>query len=204
MKRLAILITSSILFLTCSQLQAQESKAGIKGGLNYSTLTGDNISGAKAQTKYHIGGFATIGITDFFALQPELIYSKKGADSDQADYNLTTLDFPFLAKIYLSDNFNIHGGPQLGVPLEAEIEANGETEGAKDRVKDLYLEGVIGVEFETDAGLNFGARYNASLNSIGDEYETIDANFPGGNVTVTEDAPDLKNSVIQAFIGFSF
>ncbi|MEQ8907830.1 MAG: porin family protein [Vicingaceae bacterium] len=204
MKKLAFLITSTILIFNLSNLEAQENKAGVKGGLNYSTMTGDDIDGAKAQAKYHIGGFATIGITEFFALQPELLYSKKGANSDNGDLNLSTLDVPFLAKIYLSDNFNIHAGPQLGVPLQAEVEANGETEDIKEQFKDLYLEGVIGIEFETDMGLMFGARYNASLGSIGDEYEAVDASVPGGNVTVTADAPDYKNSVIQAFVGFSF
>tara|TARA_B100001109_G_scaffold255524_1_gene259018 strand:+ start:26015 stop:26626 length:612 start_codon:yes stop_codon:yes gene_type:complete len=203
MKRIAIITSSLFLFLSLSSLQAQENKAGIKGGANYSNLTGDDVSGTTSRLKYHIGGFATIAVTEFFALQPELLYSTKGADTDGGELYLSTLDVPFLAKIYLSDNFNIHAGPQLGVMLNAEQEINDEREDVKKQFRDLYLEGVLGLEFVTEAGLNFGARYNYSLSTIGDDYES---SVTVGNVTATStvEAPDVRNSVLQLFVGFSF
>lgn len=60
---------------------AQEVKFGAKAGLNLSTITGGNLSGG-SRVGFHVGGLAEIGLTEKFAVQPELLLSMKGASYD--------------------------------------------------------------------------------------------------------------------------
>ena len=63
-----------VLVLVFGISNAQKTKFGIKGGLNYSTITkGDFNEGADPRTSYYIGFFGEIPlIKKVFSLQPEI------------------------------------------------------------------------------------------------------------------------------------
>jgi hypothetical protein len=191
------------LSLVCIQTAAQESALGLKGGLNFSNLNGDDISGTDGKFVYHVGGFARVGITDFVALQPEAIYSLKGADSDQGDLRLSYIDVPILAKLYLSDHLNLHAGPQFGILLNAESDFNGITTDVKEQYSTLDFAAAAGLEYELSMGLVFGARYHLSLSSIGEDYESS-VTVNGVTSTVEVEAADVRNGVMQVYMGFTF
>ncbi len=83
MKR--IILVAVILLAASVDMQAQMVKFGIKGGLNYANQTGSDITitsnnyNKEAITSYHAGLVAEIKVTDGFSVQPELLYSTKGA-----------------------------------------------------------------------------------------------------------------------------
>jgi hypothetical protein len=203
MRKIQILLFTAIVLLFTQNAIAQETSVGLRGGLNFANLSGSDISGEEAQFKYHAGAFVQIRVTDFFALQVEGMYSLKGSETSLGDIDLTYIDVPILAKLYLSDRFNIHAGPQFGVLIDAENESAGVTTDIDDRFSTLELGAAAGIEYHLEMGIHFGARYQFSLNSIGEDYEQTTTI---GNVTTTTkiDEPDIKNGIIQAYIGFNF
>ena len=51
---------------------AQNIGGGVKGGVNFATVSGTSVRGAtqSMRTTWGAGGFLTIGITDMIAFQP--------------------------------------------------------------------------------------------------------------------------------------
>ena len=66
------IILAAIAVMAFSFANAQETRFGVKGGLNLSTLGGD-ASGVSSLVGFHVGGFAEIKIIEKLAIQPELL-----------------------------------------------------------------------------------------------------------------------------------
>ena len=189
MKKLMLLAAVAVFGL--SNVNAQEVKFGVKAGVNFASLTGDDADGLDGKTGFHVGGVAVIGISEKFAVQPELVYSSQGAkDTEEGvdvDYNLDYINLPVLAKFTVAEGFSIEAGPQVGFLMSAKVKAEGESFDIKDDLKGIDFGGAIGLGYKMDSGLNFAARYNLGLGNIAD--------FDGG---------DLKNNVIQLSVGYNF
>ena len=126
-KKIRLFFSLFLIFSTTSTLQAQAVQTGIKGGLNYATLGGD-IEDANFMTSYHLGLFTNIRITEGYALQPEVLFSRQGAANYGDNYDLELkmdyLTIPVMAKFYLVDGFNLQFGPQVAFLLNAETEGD--------------------------------------------------------------------------------
>lgn len=96
----------------------------------------------------HIGGFVEIKISDKFVIQPEVLYSGQGSDSDEGSFNLTYINVPLMAKYYVADKFNLEAGPQIGFLTSAKIKMDGNSIDSKRLFN------------STDFGINFGAGYD--------------------------------------------
>ena len=103
-------------------LKAQESHAGIKGGINLSSLTTDGNSDKNLKIGFHAGVYDKIPVGESFAIQPELLYSVKGIklnydDNTFADgetrFNLNYIDLPVKFVFNLSDDFEFQFGPYV-------------------------------------------------------------------------------------------
>ncbi len=113
--------------LTIGTSFGQSAHFGIKGGLNFSSFSGE-FSGYDFEniTNFHAGIFVELNPFDYFSIQPELLYSTQGARisgiGDQIDNKLGYLSLPVLARFYLiPDILSIDVGPQASVLLsEAE------------------------------------------------------------------------------------
>jgi len=195
MKKLFI-ITTVVLF-GYTNLNAQDINFGAKAGVNFATITGDNVDSFDSRTAFHVGFVAEIVISETFSFQPELLYSAQGADwSEDFDgdtYEGTTkidyLNVPLMAKFYVGEGFSLEAGPQVGFLLSAKDVEDGEPDfDLKDYVKGIDFGVNFGVGYKMEGGLNFGARYNLGLSDGND----------------TDDDFTLKNSVIQAYVGFFF
>src|SRR5690606_41337089 len=97
---------------------------------------------------------------------------------------------PVMAKVYVTEGFNVHAGPYAGFLLGAKAKAGDEDEDIKEEYKGLDFGIGFGAGYELESGLNFGARYNLGLANIGE----------------TEEGDDSKitNQVIQISVGFNF
>lgn len=187
-----LMFFAAIAVFGLSNLSSQEVTFGVKAGVNFASLSGDDSDGLDSKTSFHIGGVAVIGISEKFAVQPELVYSAQGAKESfegiDIDYNIDYINLPVLAKFYVAEGFSIEAGPQVGFLMSAKVEAEGESVDLKDDLKGIDFSGAIGVGYKMDSGLNFAARYNLGLANIAD--------FDGEG--------DLKNNVIQISIGYNF
>ncbi|WP_165396090.1 porin family protein [Flavobacterium sp. J27] len=167
---------------------------GIKGGLNYSTVTkGDFNEGADPRTSYYIGFFGEVPIVrNVLSLQPEIIYSRQGFENNYTtilgstytqEYRIDYINLPILAKIHIGSVFSIEAGPQFGFKINEKIKTNDNATVNNDvNSFDTALAG--GVSFNIDNFL-ISARYTYSLKEV------------------IKDT-DSKNSVFQLGVGFRF
>ncbi len=180
MKKLMLFAAVAVFGL--SNVNAQETSFGVKAGVNFASLGGDDSDGLDGLTSFHVGGVAVIGVSEKFAVQPEVVYSSQGASFDGEDLQLDYINVPVLAKFYVAEGFSIEAGPQIGFLMSADADG----EDVKDFFKSTDFSGAIGLGYKMETGLNFAARYNLGLGSIG------------------ENDVDWKNNVIQLSVGYNF
>jgi len=154
-------------------------------------------------------------LTENFALQPEVLYTTKGATTKYENFftgeaefsqNLNYLEVPLLAVINLGDNFNIHAGPYVAYLLKADVE-NQSSNDDFDFVESMNEADyerldyglALGLGFEFDV-IRFGARYDYGLRKVGkdQDFETSTSSFNSSSLS------DLKNSTASLYIGLSF
>jgi hypothetical protein len=181
----------SLLFLTILSFtaQAQSIKLGIKGGINYANQSGSDITittqnyKSEAITNYHIGLLAEIKLLENFAIQPELLYSTKGASYKYAltefKNELGYITIPVLLKFGLSKSLSLELGPQAGFLLS---EKNN-------------------VDFKDSETFEFSAVGGLGLKITKNLF--IQARYGLGLTNATKNA-EIKNSVVQVSAGILF
>lgn len=207
---IAFVFLTSISQISFSQSSSDNSglKFGIKGGVNFSNLYTDNVEDNNVLTGFNAGIFTKLAITESLAIQPELLYTTKGAElkynnafvNGTSTFRLNYLELPVLLVINLTDNFNLHAGPYFSYLLDGKVtnDSQGTLFDIENNIKNedynKFDTGLsVGVGFDTDQ-LGFGVRYNYGLQKVGKE-----RNFLGTNYTF----PDGKNSVINLYISYS-
>ena len=118
-----------------AQADSELVQVGVKGGLNFANVTGDDVNSPNSRTSFNAGFVAEIPFTERFSLQPEVLYSGQGFDIDQSnqdnfldndgntEYQLDYIQVPVLAKIYLVEGLSVQAGPQIGFKINEEIDA---------------------------------------------------------------------------------
>lgn len=186
-----LFLMAAVAVFGLSYANAQEVTFGVKAGVNFATLNGDDAEGINGKTAFHVGGLANIGISDEFSIQPEVLYSAQGGKLKEGNimgkYNFDYINIPVLAKFMVADGFSIEAGPQVGFLLSAKAKGDGESVDLKDELKGTDFSGVLGLGYQIESGLNFAARYNLGFGNIVDSKEG-----------------DLKNGVIQLSVGYMF
>ena len=172
-KIIFIAITALVSFGT---LNAQDTTFGASAGyynLNLKVSEG-SISASTSASGFYVGLFADIEVGESFSIQPELQFGSTSVDGESVDQILV----PIMFKYNISDEFNIHAGPQLDFVVS-------ESEGLN----------AFGL------GLGFGIGYD-----ISDQF-FISTNYALGLTNRLEDAPSdfsLKFNTFQAGIGYRF
>ena len=193
MKRLFTLLT----IIVMSQVQAQGLDFGIKAGLNYANVSG--IEDFNQRQGISAGLFAGARLGDKLGFQIDALYSQQGAEVDQSisqvisEFNLDYISIPIVLKYYLTENVNIHAGPQLGILLNEETNVFKQTISAVEANTADWL-GTIGVGLDLPLGLRAEARYSFGLSRV------------NGSVSLP-DFDDLSNSRTQMTtlsIGYSW
>ena len=93
---------------------AQETKFGAKAGVDLATVKVKILgtTASASETGFFLGGFANIGLSEKFSVQPELLYV--------AITDLNFVSVPILAKYSVAEKFGIIAGPSLNYFLDAE------------------------------------------------------------------------------------
>ncbi|WP_125722591.1 porin family protein [Flavobacterium ustbae] len=190
------IILSAIALMAFAFSNAQETRFGVKGGLNISNVVGGDVEDNNSLIGFHVGGFAEIHVVEKFFIQPELLYSAQGAKFDgpfgsEADVKLNYLNIPVIAKYYIVDKkFNVEAGPQLGVLLSAKVE----DVDIKDDTKSVDFGFNIGAGYSFTDNLSVGLRYTIGLSPIWDN-----------DIDSSEELYDsAKNSNLQLSLAYKF
>ncbi|MDX5481522.1 MAG: PorT family protein [Hymenobacteraceae bacterium] len=175
-----------------SGMDAHNAGFGIKGGVNFANARGsdkDIYGSVNSHTSFHAGVFAQFALSDFFSLQTELLYSRKGYERADSVFRFDYLDVPVLAVFSISENFSVHLGPQVGIMVSSKIED-----------EEIDLEPYNTFDYGVVAGLEgrvgrfrLGTRYNLGFADFRKEDDR------GNSIN-----QDIKNSVIQVYLGIGF
>lgn len=187
---------------------AQDAKFGIKGGVNLSNFySGDDVSDNNLKPGFQAGVYwkAPI-IEDVLFIQPEILYTRKGAQSTYSNFiqgsgkyqfGLGYAQLPVLLGVDIG-KFNIHAGPYIAYLTDAkvkDVDNDGDINGAVDLNRknfnsiDYGLSGGIGLDFDA---AQVGLRYDLGLRPVGDS-------GLAGELT-----KNYKNSALQLYVGFHF
>lgn len=179
---------------------------GVKGGVNFANLNGDDFGDADSRTSFHVGVLAEFPLSEMFSLQAEALYSGQGAarsytvtnpldpefgERKDAELQLDYINVPVLAKVYLFKGFSLEAGPQFSFLVNDEYDTdptgnNGDSPSPlRDSLNTFEFGAVGGATFQTEIGLFAYARYNQGISDIADDVK-------------------INNSVFQIGVGYKF
>ena len=208
---------SSIVILTSTSALAQddENEVGVKAGLNLSNLFSDEINDQNARVGYQAGLFFKVGLTDHFAIQPEVLYTTKGTTAEYDNFltgdgeftqKFNYIEVPALAVINLNENINIHAGPYFAYLLSAQVEnksANSDFNFIEELDEDDFNRFdyglAAGVEFEFDI-IGFGIRYDYGMAKVG---KNQSFSFDGSEIS-SNNFKNSRNSALSLYLGLRF
>lgn len=213
MKHIVVLVVISSLFVSAASTSVKAQKTnsqtfGIKGGVNFSNLYVKDAEKNKMLTGYNIGLFAKLPVSSTFAIQPELYFTTKGAQTTynstfingSVQYNFNYLEVPLLFVVNISDNFNLHAGPYVSYMLNGKVK-NKSNVGSVDFDEKINTEDYNKFDAGIAAGagvdlgaVSLGARYTYGLTKVGKE-----RTFAGTTYTT----PDATNGVMSVYVTFS-
>ncbi|MFA0961492.1 porin family protein [Roseivirga sp. BDSF3-8] len=196
-----IFLVVAIAFMAVATANAQDASFGLRGGVNIASLNGDDAGDLDSKIGFHVGGFAQFALSDMVVLEPNVLFSLKGASAEteifgttvEESINLSYIDVPVLARIYVAEGFNVFVGPRLGLNLGGTYKAEADGESEEEDIEDLRTLTLglnAGLGYELPSGLNITAGYDLGLSSIFEDVEGETA--------------DIKNGVIQVSVGYKF
>lgn len=178
-----------------SNADSMSPSFGVKGGVNFATVTGNDVDSPDSRTSFHVGVVAEFPLADIFSIQAEALYSGQGfdfdfegPDGDKVELQLDYINVPVLAKVYVTKGLSIEAGPQFSFLVNEEVDLNPNSDDGDfdmDEAETFEFGVAAGLTFQTDMGLFATGRYNVGLTEI---YKDVDA----------------KNSVFQLGIGYKF
>jgi len=200
------------LFLTASfgMLHAQDTNVttefGVKGGFNMSNLynSGDDVDDNNVLYGFNAGVYATLPISDMVAIQPEVLFTTKGAELEynnafaqgDAKFRLNYIEVPLLVRVNVTKNFNIHAGGYASYLVSSKISGSGDIDFDQDIDRDdlnKFDAGIaagVGVDFNP---ISIGLRYNYGLTTVGKERTVAGTTYT---------FPDAKNSSLNLYVSY--
>jgi hypothetical protein len=200
------------LFISASfgMLHAQDNNVntefGVKGGFNMSNLynSGDDVDDNNILYGFNAGVYATLPISDFIAIQPEVLFTTKGAEleynnalvSGNAKFKLNYIEVPLLVRVNITKNFNVHAGGYASYLVSSKVKGNGDFDFDEDidtndlNKFDAGLSAGVGVDFSP---LSIGVRYNYGLTTVGKERTVAGTTYT---------FPDAKNSNLSIYLSY--
>lgn len=175
------LLTASICFFQTAGVNAQNRvRAGLKGGFNASSLFYENANTNDRKERYgfHGGVYAQIPVSSFFAVQPELLYTTKGASANynvvgfqgRNTFRLNYAELPVLATFKLGNAVELQAGPYAAYLLNSNVSSNGDL---GNGIANLNRDAFNKFDYGVAGGLNLflgkaliGLRYGQGMQKI--------------------------------------
>jgi len=197
---------------------AYELTGGLKIGGNSANIYGEDVEEFekeldwewKSKIAFCLGGFITYNINEVLAIQPEVLFTQKGAKIKEEIFgetlnvwmNLSYLEIPVFAKLLIptksSVKPNLFAGPYFAIKLSGKAKAEYAGESEEEDIEDIK---------GTDYGLVIGAGVDFGIGGPGMGKITVDLRYSLGLTTISsyeEEKEDIKNKVILLMVGYSF
>lgn len=194
MNKIIGLFTFLIFVFGLNQAEAQDTRLGVRGGLNLSNLFADEPDDTNLRAGYNFALTSKSAlIEDILFLQAELGYSTKGSriesDLGEASLNLGYIDLPVMLSLGFANLIYVEGGVYAGYLVNSSV--SGQTNLGTSDFNRLDYGLVFGANIDLKP-ITIGARYNYGLQNI------VDNDI--GNFLGTE----ARNSTFQVYVGLSF
>jgi hypothetical protein len=178
-------------------------KFGIKGGANVANVNGnfaDNVSNWKSRVGFCGGIFLELNFGRLLTIQPEILYTMKGAEATLAVSPLAGtgklrfdyLEIPILLKVRIPTG-DIHpfvfAGPAIGFNVKSTFQDVTGNSSDVAGMKKVDYSAVFGGGLQLGRSIHIDARYTLGLQKL----EVPDL----GTI-------DLKNGVLSATLGLAF
>ena len=181
LRRVLICLPALVLLMIPSTVSAQGISYGVKGGINFASVSFDPSEDINTGTRIGIavGGFVALPLGSRLTIQPEGLFSQKGEKADLdgvvAKLELDYIEVPVLVKYAItqgaSRSFHVFGGPSMAFKVRSRATASfgGTTvETGDENIKDTDFGVVFG------AGMDFGkwsvdGRYTMGFADINDD-----------------------------------
>lgn len=137
----------AVIVLAGTFAHAQKTKFGIKAGVDFASIKVEvaGVKGTSSETGFFLGGFATLGISEKFAVQPELLYV---AISDSNFFSV-----PVLARYTFAEKFSALAGPSFNYFSDAE----------EDKLK-VNLD--LGATYDITEEIDVNAKYSLGFGDV--------------------------------------
>lgn len=141
------LLFIAVVFVSAFTAQAQKTKFGVKAGVDFASIKVEvaGVSGTASETGFFVGGFATLGISEKFAVQPELLYV---AISDSNFFSV-----PVLARYTFAEKFSALAGPSFNYFSDA----------TEDKLK-MNLD--LGATYDITEEIDVNAKYSLGFGDV--------------------------------------
>jgi len=197
---LALLTVAAAKTADAQGMTAPKPTFGVLAGLNVATAGGNDVQNAGSRTGLAIGGFATFHLANGFGIEPELLFSQKGASQsgggETETFKLDYIEIPVLARYDVATRGPAHpyflAGPALAFQVSCNLEAtsDGESQSAScDDLADQFdlhkktfdFGGQIGAGVAFPAGkkmnLSFSVRYTLGFTDVFDNVDAKNRNW---------------------------
>lgn len=207
--RRATAVLLALCFLCVGDASAQIT-LGLKAGLNVSDLSVKDADGdsfdLESKTGFAGGAWFQLGLGDVFALQPEVLYSPKGARQNVGEttlsLDLTYLDVPLLvmARVPAGDSPIwpiLYVGPVFSFELDCKLKGQDASLGC-----DAGAEPTSRTK-SMDTGVAFGAGFEFFFGSIRAQ---LDGRYTVGlrNINDTDSGSNVKNRSWTFLFGLGY
>jgi hypothetical protein len=204
MKRIIGLMGVVAFGVLATSADAKTMYAGVKGGVNIASLSGDGTDGLDSRNGFLGGVYYGVDFSADFGARIEGLYAMKGAEGElvipgddhehETVLKLDYVEFPvlFVANFPVGEKvaLNVMAGPTFAFNINAEADVHDETEDLSEVIE----------SFEFGAAIGGGMKYKLSSMSI-----VLDARYSLGasNLAAVGDA-DLKTRGIGIMAGLEF
>ncbi len=199
-----------MLVMTLPSAFAQPKAYGsFKGGLNLADLWGEESENLDTKKAFAFGGSIAFVVSKQVYIQPEILYTMKGAKAEEEemgakaefDVRLAYLEIPVLVKLMVPTQGNVaphfFAGPAIAFCLSAETNVRVKYHGAvlEDETVDIQND-VQDIDF----GLVFGGGVDFAVDP---GKITTEFRYTHGAMSIFEDE-DIRNGVISFMAGYTF
>ncbi|TXF79081.1 porin family protein [Chryseobacterium sp.] len=163
---------------------------GLKAGVNVSSVS--NFAQSKSKIGFNGGVFMNAPLAASFSIQPEIIYSGKGAKYDgvvEVDMNLDYISVPVMFQYNATPKFYFEAGPEFSFLMSGKLKGEGESVDLKDDLN----------SFDFGIGLGLGYFFTPNFG--------INARYVSGITGIIKDNPNdeaSKNNVFQIGLAYKF
>lgn len=203
-----ILLATALLTLAAASAEAASgliAGQGLKFGLSIADMKGAGVEpGLIPQAGIAAGAFLTLPLTGAFSVQPEILFTQKGAEFESGanpyEYHYSYIEVPVLCRLTIAGQGaafrpNVYAGPFVAFKVGAKLETYLDPGQEESREENLPSARWI------DAGYVVGVGADMIL---GPGRILLDIRYGRSLLSAVTTGAEVMHSLIYIFVGYSF